>query len=522
MKKSSAIALTSSLLAPLLFATPAFAASGYQITMHFSPSPTVGTQETVSGQVTDNGSPVSGALVQLKGTPNSFSFSGMSTNAQGDYSVTFNYGGANQSAFTLAGPETETVTATNSANKTLASDTQTITVTPWPPASDSMTTSTSVATVSATIDNTQNASGAKMTSTVGYTVAITGSCIAPANAPMSNGASIFPVGLDIISGTPGTSCTVENSYNGNVLGKTTFTIPKATTPPAPTPQPTPKPTPKPRPVLPFVNKVTLVTPSLSQVFLGQKLIFSGTATMNSGLPAANTTVTIGYNSRQNVTTTTNSQGQFSFSITPKTPGKSTIFVSDGLGSQTIPITVNAIVPAKIVLNIQKTATANGDITVNGVVLNNNGTPAFGQTVQINVGQNQQYAITSDFQGKFSLTEPVFTTGQETVIAETDGIVAKTQVTVVKPTPKPNPTPAPQPVVNPQPKPNPTTPVVPSQKFDPIAVKWYTVQPGDNLWNISKKFYGTVWDYISIAQINHIANPALIYLGEKLKLENMEW
>lgn len=345
------------------------------------------------------------------------------------------------------------------------------------------------------------------------TIDFSGTCIATTSETLTPGPAGYSFTLPFTSGNAGKQCTIKNTHGSTTLGTTTFTVPNP---------PTPKPTPKPRPVLPFVDQVSVTKPALTLVFPGQKLTFTGTATMNNGLPASNTTVTIGYNSRQNVTTTTNSQGQFSFSITPKTPGKSTLVVSDGLGSQTIPFQVTAIVPTKIVLNIQKTAVANGDVTVNGVVLNNNGTPSFGQTVQINVGQNQQYAITSNFQGQFSLTEPVFSVGQESVIAETDGITAKTKVTVVKPTPKPNPTPKPQPVVNPQPKPKPTPSVVPSKKFDPIAIKWYVVKPGDNLWNISQKFYGTVWDYISIAQINHIANPRLIYPGERLKLENMEW
>src|SRR5262249_811939 len=45
---------------------------------------------------------------------------------------------------------------------------------------------------------------------------------------------------------------------------------------------------------------------------------------------------------------------------------------------------------------------------------------------------------------------------------------------------------------------------------------YTVQPGDNLFRIALK-YGT--SVSAIAQLNNISNPALIYVGEVLKIPN---
>ena len=49
---------------------------------------------------------------------------------------------------------------------------------------------------------------------------------------------------------------------------------------------------------------------------------------------------------------------------------------------------------------------------------------------------------------------------------------------------------------------------------------YTVQSGDNLSRIAKRFYGSPNKYTGIAQANGIANPDLIKVGQKLKLPVM--
>lgn len=48
-------------------------------------------------------------------------------------------------------------------------------------------------------------------------------------------------------------------------------------------------------------------------------------------------------------------------------------------------------------------------------------------------------------------------------------------------------------------------------------QYYTVQPGDSLWKICKNFFDDGGRYSEIASINGIANPNLIYTGQKLKL-----
>jgi nucleoid-associated protein YgaU len=46
---------------------------------------------------------------------------------------------------------------------------------------------------------------------------------------------------------------------------------------------------------------------------------------------------------------------------------------------------------------------------------------------------------------------------------------------------------------------------------------YTVQSGDNLSKIAKRFYGSANKYTGIAQANGIANPDLIKVGQQLNL-----
>ena len=46
---------------------------------------------------------------------------------------------------------------------------------------------------------------------------------------------------------------------------------------------------------------------------------------------------------------------------------------------------------------------------------------------------------------------------------------------------------------------------------------YTVQKGDSLWLISKRFYGDGAKYTYLAQINSLKKPYTIYVGQQLKL-----
>lgn len=46
---------------------------------------------------------------------------------------------------------------------------------------------------------------------------------------------------------------------------------------------------------------------------------------------------------------------------------------------------------------------------------------------------------------------------------------------------------------------------------------YTVQKGDYLWNIAKKFYGDGFAWIKIAEANSLSNPSIIHEGNVLKI-----
>ena len=46
---------------------------------------------------------------------------------------------------------------------------------------------------------------------------------------------------------------------------------------------------------------------------------------------------------------------------------------------------------------------------------------------------------------------------------------------------------------------------------------YIVQPGDTLWGIAKKFYGSGSEYPRIAKKNRIKNPNIIFEGQRLKI-----
>lgn len=66
-----------------------------------------------------------------------------------------------------------------------------------------------------------------------------------------------------------------------------------------------------------------------------------------------------------------------------------------------------------------------------------------------------------------------------------------------------------------------TPVIISiaqqQVPNPIVTTTYTVQKGDDLWNIAVRAYGDGYKWTSIAEVNHLANPGLIFSGNVLQI-----
>lgn len=53
------------------------------------------------------------------------------------------------------------------------------------------------------------------------------------------------------------------------------------------------------------------------------------------------------------------------------------------------------------------------------------------------------------------------------------------------------------------------------------MKKYTIQPGDTLGTIAKKFYGNASKYTEIAEANNISNPNVVRVGQELVLPGIE-
>jgi 5'-nucleotidase / UDP-sugar diphosphatase len=86
---------------------------------------------------------------------------------------------------------------------------------------------------------------------------------------------------------------------------------------------------------------------------------------------------------------------------------------------------------------------------------------------------------------------------------------KLKVTSPEPVPTPKPVPTPEPVPTPKPVPVPK-PVPAPEKAEQTTT--YTVEPGDMLWKIAKKFNTTL---NKLVELNKLKNANLIFSGQKL-------
>lgn len=62
----------------------------------------------------------------------------------------------------------------------------------------------------------------------------------------------------------------------------------------------------------------------------------------------------------------------------------------------------------------------------------------------------------------------------------------------------------------------TTPAV-GTSMNKITGKIYTVEKGDNLWSIAVRAYGDGYKWVDIARANNLANPGMIFSGNKLDI-----
>ncbi len=99
------------------------------------------------------------------------------------------------------------------------------------------------------------------------------------------------------------------------------------------------------------------------------------------------------------------------------------------------------------------------------------------------------------------------TGEPTELPTEVPTPVPTEEPTQEPTPLPTQEPTPVPTQQPTPQPSPTTA---PQGGETV----YVVQDGDNLFRIALKYN---LDYNTLARYNGITNPALIYVGQKIKI-----
>ncbi|HSD98414.1 MAG TPA: LysM peptidoglycan-binding domain-containing protein [Patescibacteria group bacterium] len=68
-----------------------------------------------------------------------------------------------------------------------------------------------------------------------------------------------------------------------------------------------------------------------------------------------------------------------------------------------------------------------------------------------------------------------------------------------------------------PKPSELGQMLPTTQTDKITANTYTVKKDDSLWDIAVRAYGDGYQWVKIANANHLANPDMIFSGNVLTL-----
>ncbi len=128
---------------------------------------------------------------------------------------------------------------------------------------------------------------------------------------------------------------------------------------------------------------------------------------------------------------------------------------------------------------------------------------------------EMYQVTAG-DSLWSISEKVYKSGYDWVkIAQANHLAnpgsidvgQKLIIPTVTPTVTPTPTIAELPTISPAPAANP----------EAITGKTYTVQTGDNLWDIAVRAYADGYKWVDIAHANNLTNPSLIFSGNTLNI-----
>ena len=67
----------------------------------------------------------------------------------------------------------------------------------------------------------------------------------------------------------------------------------------------------------------------------------------------------------------------------------------------------------------------------------------------------------------------------------------------------------------------TSTVANEQATQNAMPKTYTVKPGDYLWSIAEKIYGSGYNWVDLANANKLQNPGVLYAGTKLVVPDVK-
>ena len=181
----------------------------------------------------------------------------------------------------------------------------------------------------------------------------------------------------------------------------------------------------------LINKVatTITLDEITQSNVNEEFTITGTLTYGDGVPVENQKVTITIGEQSFESGATDSEGKFTYTYMPVTPGILTVsakFDANGYYLDSDVVSMDVIVASGTVLSVDEfdegfyVKVDDDAVEINGTLVDANGNGVTGKEIKFTINEAVSGTVTTDSEGKFTYTFTPEDIGEKTIVAAFEG------------------------------------------------------------------------------------------------------